>query len=75
MNVNVGRDFFDIAGSFKDRNGRYMCKIGARAEMVPASPPAMHPEKRPRGSFRKQIPCAATLAGHRPFAFREKGAG
>jgi len=29
MNVNVGRDFFDIAGSFEDRDGRcYMCKIG-----------------------------------------------
>jgi hypothetical protein len=31
MNVNVGRDFFDISGSFKDRDGRrYVCKIGAR---------------------------------------------
>jgi hypothetical protein len=31
MNVNVGRDFFDIAGSFKDRDRRrYVCKIGAR---------------------------------------------
>jgi hypothetical protein len=29
MNVNVWRDFLDIAGSFKDRDGRrYVCKIG-----------------------------------------------
>jgi hypothetical protein len=31
MNVNLGRDFFDIARGFKDRDGRrYVCKIGAR---------------------------------------------
>jgi hypothetical protein len=31
MNVDVGRDFFDIARDFKDRDGRrYVCKIGAR---------------------------------------------
>jgi hypothetical protein len=31
MNVNVRRDFLDIAGSFKDRDGRrYVGKIGAR---------------------------------------------
>src|SRR5580704_4887862 len=31
MNVNVGRNFLDIAGGFKDRDGRrYVRKIGAR---------------------------------------------
>ncbi len=30
MNVNVGRDFFDVAGSFKDRDrSGYVAKIGA----------------------------------------------
>jgi hypothetical protein len=31
MNVNVGRNSFDVAGGFKDRDGRrYVGKIGAR---------------------------------------------
>ena len=31
VNINVGRDFLDVAGSFKDRDRRrYVCKIGAR---------------------------------------------
>ncbi len=31
MNIDVGRDFFDIAGGFKDRDSRrYVCKIGPR---------------------------------------------
>jgi hypothetical protein len=31
MNINVGRDFFDVAGGFKDRDRRrYVGKIGAR---------------------------------------------
>ena len=30
MNIDVGRDFLDIAGGFKDRDCRcYVCKIGA----------------------------------------------
>ena len=30
MNVNVGRNFFDVAGGFKNRDGRrYVGKIGA----------------------------------------------
>jgi hypothetical protein len=31
MNVNVGRDFFDVARAFKDRDRRcYVCKLGPR---------------------------------------------
>jgi len=31
MNIDIGRHFLDIAGSFKDRDRRrYVCKIGPR---------------------------------------------
>ena len=36
MNIDVGRDFLDIAGGFKDRDCRcYVCKIGARLREPP----------------------------------------
>ena len=31
VNIDVGRDFFDIAGGFEDRNSRrYVCQVSPR---------------------------------------------